>query len=327
MPAGQIPGEVAVKDASHWNGPLKGEEFPGDGLNFKSSQGICFLDDYFEYNTNQCIANSRPSGAFHFLDGSSSGANEAKWFHSCVKNTVGLSAVKLGFWIDIECRSTGFDPYKYSCYARNCLEEAEQLFGTWVGIYTAPGFWDSYIERNDWAHKHYLWNAQWVYHPEYNQVPPSYAFPWIPYDWIKYDAQHKCIKWQYEGDGNMKARENGFPGKPFTESLDFGRWMWEGRMGTLEEFQTFFQLDGCQPPIPPVIPPVTPVPEQVKIIAGGNLRLRDAPNTTTSSTKGWCKDGTIWYPEGLTVDEVGRYWYWINEEKLFFAEWLTEPVD
>jgi len=138
----------------------------------------------------------------------------------------------------------------------------------------------------------------------------------------------------------MKGKEYGFPGKPFTESLDFGRFLWEGRMGTFDEFSTFFRLTEVEPPpIPPTPPeppeppepPVEPFPEKVLITAGANLRLRDKPTVSNSATMGWCKDRTVWYPEGMTIDELGRFWYLVKDPasggNRYFAEWLTEPME
>ena len=334
--AGQILGETAVEDASLWNGGLNGLVYPGDGLNIKSSQGAFGQDPWFEFNAEECLLYGKPIGAYHFLDGDNY-RSEAKNWYDTVRLTVGLDYVKLGLWADIEKVIRSLSVWQYESYASAFLLESEQLFGRWIGIYTSPGFWNSYIARNNWAKNYYLWNAQWPYHPEYKQVPPATQLPIIPHDWNLTGARKKCILWQYEGDGNYKALAYGFPGRPYTQALDFGRFLFDGRMGTMQEFINFFDLEGGVPPQPPPFPPepepdpeppiVTPCPEKVRITAGGNLRLRNKASAATGVVVGWAKDRTVWYPEGVTVDELGRYWYWVNGQKVCFAEWLTKPIE
>jgi lysozyme len=92
-------------------------------------------------------------------------------------------------------------------------------------IYSSPGFWNSHVARNTWAHEHPLWVAHW------NTQTPT-----LPTDWSAYSTPYTFWQTHVGQDG----AEYGMQSKGLDHDVYNGEWA---------QFASEFKL--AEPPPPP----------------------------------------------------------------------------
>jgi lysozyme len=206
-------------DISKWDGNWDADKAKQAGATFvfvKASEAT-FTDPQFLVNWQKAKDAGLLRGAYHYLDYTKSGVEQANYFADLLKNDPG----ELPPVIDYELRRTDNDPSAAIGFLRDCLDQLitrTELFESasikYPMIYTGPGFWMEYGDqtKRDYWIQFPLWNAHWT----------SSNTPKIPPPWTMWQF------WQFTSKG---------PGEAFGSeclSMDMNRYN-----GTLNELMEF----------------------------------------------------------------------------------------
>jgi lysozyme len=206
-------------DISKWDGNWDAEKAKQAGATFvfvKASEST-FTDPQFLVNWQKAKDAGLLRGAYHYLDYTKSGIEQANYFADLLKDDPG----ELPPIIDYELRRTDNDPSAAIGFLRDCLDQLvtrSELFENasikYPMIYTGPGFWMEYGDqtKRDYWIQFPLWNAHWT----------SSTTPKIPPPWTMWHF------WQFTSKG---------PGEAFGSeclSMDINRYN-----GTLSELMEF----------------------------------------------------------------------------------------
>ena len=203
-------------DISKWDGNWDATKAKQAGATFafiKASQAT-LTDPQFLINWQKAKDAGLIRGAYHYLDYTKPGMDQANYFADLLKNDPG----ELPPVIDYELRRTDNNPSAALGFLRDCLDQLtirSELFEDASikrpMIYTGPAFWVEYGDqtKRDYWIQFPLWNAHWI----------TSNTPTVPQPWTMWQF------WQFTAKG---------PGEAFGSesiSMDMNRFN-----GTLNEF-------------------------------------------------------------------------------------------
>lgn len=206
-------------DISKWDGNWDANKAKQAGATFvfiKASEAT-ITDPQFQVNWQKAKDAGLLRGAYHYLDYTKPGFDQANYFADLLKNDPG----ELPPVIDYELRRTDNDPSAALGFLRDCLDQLTKRLELFENtnikrpmIYTGPGFWVEYGDqtKRDYWIRFPLWNAHWI----------SSNTPKIPPPWTMWHF------WQFSSKG---------PGEAFGSeclSMDMNRYN-----GTLNELMEF----------------------------------------------------------------------------------------
>jgi lysozyme len=206
-------------DISKWNGNWNAVKAKQAGATFvfiKASQAT-FTDPQFLVNWQKAKDAGLLRGAYHYLDYTKPGIDQANYFADLLKNDPG----ELPPVIDYELRRTDNNPSAALGFLRDCLDQMikrtelfEDASVKRPMIYSGPGFWVAYGDqtKSDYWIQFPLWNAHWT----------TSSAPLIPLPWTMWQF------WQFTSKGPGEA----FGGEGL--SMDMDRFN-----GTLNELMEF----------------------------------------------------------------------------------------
>jgi lysozyme len=183
-------------DISKWDGNWDAAKAKQAGATFafiKASQAT-FTDPLFLTNWQKAKDAGLIRGAYHYLDYTKSGIDQANYFADLLKNDPG----ELPPVIDYELRRTDNNPSAALGFLRDCLDQImkrSELFQNANSkrpmIYTGPGFWAEYgdLTKSDYWIQFPLWNAHWT----------TSATPIVPPPWSMWQF------WQFTSKGPGEA--------------------------------------------------------------------------------------------------------------------------
>ena len=177
-------------DLSHWNwsenrepdfGIIKANKF--DFVIFKATQGIWFKDEKFESGWMAALDNDLVTMIYHFFEGRSGGAEQARYCTEYAKDYLKAVNGKTIIFDDIE-RTYGEDmgqrQRRAHAFNQTIVEE-----GFETGNYSSPSLWKMLMGATplSWVNDYWQWDAHWT---------PNLS-PILPIGWTK----EKCKFWQY----------------------------------------------------------------------------------------------------------------------------------
>lgn len=171
-------------DISHWDGAVDWDTAKRAGVSFafcKASQGVDFVDEYFDRNQAEAARVGIPMGAFHYYLPYVPPINQALHFTAVAPACCGLPHV-----VDLE--ATRGISGNLGDQVRACLEEVEAQTGHRPIIYTSFDWWRQRIGDVAWALDYPLWIANYR-----SQAGPLVPLPWHPLQWAF---------WQWTEKGN-----------------------------------------------------------------------------------------------------------------------------
>jgi len=177
----------------------------------KASQST-WMDSDIIQNWQHAKDAGMPRGAYHFLDWTTTGTAQGRFFAGVLKNDSGeLTPV-----IDFECRTNNQGKKIATAELYAICNTVELALGRQVMIYTGPSYW-----REFWDGTHYDYFASrplWI--ANYEVAKPSIPTPWKTWTF-----------WQYtsKGDGLKFGAES--------KDLDMDYYN-----GTIDEFRAAFGL-------------------------------------------------------------------------------------
>ncbi len=248
-------------DISKWDGNWDADKAKQAGATFvfiKASEAT-FTDPQFLVNWQKAKDAGLLRGAFHYLDYTKSGVEQANYFADLLKNDPG----ELPPVIDYELRRTDNDPSAAIGFLRDCLDHLvsrSELFENasikFPMIYTGPGFWMEYGDqtKRDYWIQFPLWNAHWT----------SSTTPKIPPPWTMWQF------WQFTSKG---------PGEAFGSeclSMDMNRYN-----GTLNELMEFA---GMNVPVVNLNEKFESLDSKVKKLEGAISSINQNGNAAASGT-------------------------------------------
>jgi lysozyme len=206
-------------DISKWDGNWDASKAKQAGATFvyiKASQAT-YTDPQFLVNWQKAKDAGLLRGAYHYLDYTMPGIDQANYFADLLKNDPGeLTPV-----IDYELRRTDNNPSAALGFLRDCLDQMIKRSELYLDatvkrpmIYTSPGFW---VEYGDQTKSEYwiqfpLWNAHWT----------TSNTPLVPLPWTMWQF------WQFSSKG---------PGEAFgSEDLVMDMNRFNGTLNELMEF-------------------------------------------------------------------------------------------
>jgi lysozyme len=206
-------------DISKWDGNWDAAKAKQGGATFvfiKASQAT-FTDPQFLANWQKAKEAGLLRGAYHYLDYTKSGIEQANYFADLLKNDPG----ELPPVIDYELRRTDNNPSAALGFLRDCLDQLirrSELFADATVkrpmIYTNPGFWTEYGDqtKGDYWIQFPLWIAHWT----------TSSAPIVPLPWTMWQF------WQFTDKG---------PGEAFgSESLTMDMNRFNGTLNELTEY-------------------------------------------------------------------------------------------
>jgi len=206
-------------DVSKWDGNWDANKAKQAGATFvfiKASQAT-FTDIQFLANWQKAKDAGLLRGAYHYLDYTKSGIDQANYFADLLKNDPG----ELPPIVDYELRRTDNNPSAALGFLRDFLDQLtkrSELFEDSIVkrpmIYTGPGFWVEYGDqtKSDYWIQFPLWNAHWT----------TSNSPLIPLPWTMWQF------WQFTSKG---------PGQAFgSEGLSMDMNRFNGTLNELMEF-------------------------------------------------------------------------------------------
>jgi lysozyme len=206
-------------DISKWDGNWDAKKAKQAGATFvfiKASEATV-TDPQFVVNWQKAKDAGLVRGAYHYLDYTKPGADQANYFADLLKDDPG----ELPPVIDYELRRTDNDPSAALVFLRDCLDQLTKRTELFENasfkrpmIYTSPGFWVEYGDqtKRDYWIQFPLWNAHWI-----TANTPKVPSPWTMWHF-----------WQFTSKG---------PGEAFGSeclSMDMNRFN-----GTLSELMEF----------------------------------------------------------------------------------------
>ncbi len=248
-------------DISKWDGNWDASKAKQAGATFvfiKASQAT-FADPQFQANWQKAKDAGLIRGAYHYLDYTKSGVDQANFFADLLKNDPG----ELPPVIDYELRRTDNNPSAAIGFLRDCLDQLIQRTELFENmslkrpmIYTGPGFW---LEYGDQTKSEYwiqfpLWNGHWI----------SSNTPKIPAPWTMWQF------WQFTSKG---------PGEAFGSeclSMDMNRFN-----GTLNELMEFA---GIRIPVVNLNEKFESLDDRVKLLENIVTTLKQSGEVTNSGT-------------------------------------------
>ena len=206
-------------DVSKWNGNWDAKKAKQAGASFvfiKASQAT-FSDPQFAANWQKAREAGLLRGAYHYLDYTKSGLEQANYFADLLKADPG----ELPPVVDYEQTRTDNNPTAALGFLKEFLDRMIQRTELYADarikvpmIYSGPGMWAAYGDqtRPEYWLQFPLWNAHWI----------TSSAPIVPPPWTMWTF------WQYTSKG---------PGEMFgSESLAVDMDRFNGTLSELQEF-------------------------------------------------------------------------------------------
>ena len=206
-------------DISKWDGNWNAVKAKQAGATFvfiKASQAT-YTDPQFLANWQKAKDAGLLRGAYHYLDYTKPGIDQANYFADLLKNDPG----ELPPVIDYELRRTDNNPSAALGFLRGSLDQLTKRSELFLDasikrpmIYTTPGFWAEYGDqtKSDYWIQFPLWNAHWT-----TSTTPIIPLPWPLWHF-----------WQFSSKG---------PGEAFgSEDLVMDMNRFNGTLNELMEF-------------------------------------------------------------------------------------------
>ena len=206
-------------DVSKWNGNWDARKAKTAGATFvfiKASQAT-FSDPQFAANWQKAKEAGLLRGAYHYLDYTKSGLEQANYFADLLKADPG----ELPPVVDYEQTRTDNNPTAALGFLKEFLDRMIQRTELYADarikvpmIYSGPGMWAAYGDQTkpEYWLQFPLWNAHWI----------TSSAPTVPPPWTMWTF------WQYSSKG---------PGETFgSESLVVDMDRFNGTLAELEEF-------------------------------------------------------------------------------------------
>jgi GH25 family lysozyme M1 (1,4-beta-N-acetylmuramidase)/uncharacterized protein YraI len=173
-------GPVLGIDVSKWDGNWDANKAKAQGVTFvyiKATQAT-FADPQFILNWQKAKDAGLLRGAYHFLDYTKPGKDQANAFADLIKNDPG----ELPPTIDYEQRRSDNNPSAALGFLRDCLNQMITRTELYTDattkkpmLYTSPGFWAEYgdMTKADYWLQFPLWLAHWT-----TSMAPQLPAPW-----------------------------------------------------------------------------------------------------------------------------------------------------
>jgi lysozyme len=274
-------------DISKWNGTWNAAKAKAAGAEFvfmKSSQST-WTDIRFVTNWQLAKSAGILRGAYHYLDYTKPAREQANYMADLLQNDPGdLPPV-----VDYEQKRSDDNTAAARAYLREFVETLKTRGYPKPIVYTSPGFWSTYGEKDNYWAQYTLWIAHYTTAPA-----PSVPNPWLRWTF-----------WQFteKGPGEMYGTESfnvdvnrfdgslndlyAFAGLPAPASLENRVAALEQRLTAVE--QTLAGLDPTFPPPPDPEPEPNPEPdpgpepepvtELYAVCKASGLNVRSGPST------------------------------------------------
>lgn len=154
----------------------------------KATQAL-FTDNDFSISWQLAKEAGLIRGAYHYLTWSASGAKQAQYMWSVIKDDPGEFPMVVDFEMATGANAASLPTLK------SFLMAIEVLSGKIPIIYTSPGFWKSYGTKELTYLRHPLWIAN------YEVLKPMIPLPWTSWTFWQYSAK---------GDGKAYGMESGY---------------------------------------------------------------------------------------------------------------------
>ncbi len=246
-------------DISKWDGNWDATKAKQAGATFafiKASQAT-LTDPQFLINWQKAKDAGLIRGAYHYLDYTKSGVDQANYFADLLKNDPG----ELPPVIDYELRRTDNNPSAALGFLRDCLDQLTKRTELFEDasikrpmIYTGPAFWVEYGDqtKRDYWIQFPLWNAHWI-----TSNTPTVPLPWTMWQF-----------WQFTAKG---------PGEAFgSESLSMDMNRFNGTLNELMEFA------GIRIPVVNLNEKFEKIKEKVKDLEGIVSSINQTGNASAS---------------------------------------------
>ena len=270
-----------ILDQSHWNGRCYYPTAKQAGAiasfirygSINAYTGVCYTDFLLEDNVLDAVTYNFPFGAYFYMRPKFNGILQGKFFVDLLKKY----PPKLPAVVDVEEAGD----YRNIISMLQAIRDA----GFEDMIYTRQNIWDYSFPANDFWKTTKLWAARWT-SADINSPWGDGRYKFRDWDDWKF--------WQYDANGNGRAKEFGFPGYPSGDAdIDLSCYN-----GTLEQFMEEYKIDGG------VI-----VPQGAYIVNVDNLNIREYPNVS-AKILGQRRTNDIVVP----VDYGGDN-FWISDER------------
>lgn len=264
-----------------------------DFVGIKVSQGT-WVDPDYVYNWANAREHDLPRWGYHYLDWDKPAQEQAKVFASALKQ----DPPELLPVLDYEKKSGAPEKARAIAFAKVFVEEAEQLLGTELGVYTSPGFWAG------WGSTAGFWGKRKLLIANYEVETPSVPKPWENWTF-----------WQHtsHGDGLHFGAES--------KNIDLN---WYN--GTRAEMAAEFGLpelsvpspDLTPGPSPDLTPGPSPAPQEGASRGEGGVRLKVLRPVTLrmAAHTGAKKKRVLAAGEIISIDSVGGTDAWVHSAEL-----------
>jgi hypothetical protein len=212
----------------------------------KCTESNTIVDPLYEYHKAHCLTKGIATMAYHFFHGSVNVDAQIDNFLNHVGEVAGP------YWCDIEQRSNdGMPQLEVMNRAIDFCTRLKNQTKREVGIYTSPGYWNSFWQIGRDRLPFYLWEAAWINAP---YIAYKYPMPVLGFSPPKV--------WQYA------VRT------VWGDKVDCD-WF----LGTQVELDDFLNNVNVTPPVEPPLPtfPILPV---ATVITTAGLRIRTGPGDT-----------------------------------------------
>ena len=184
-------GPVVGIDISKWDGNWDANKAKAQGVTFvyvKATQAT-YADPQFILNWQKAKDAGLLRGAYHFLDYTKPGKDQANAFADLIKNDPG----ELPPTIDYEQRRSDNNPSAAIGFLRDCLNQMmarTELFAESTVkkpmLYTSPSFWAEYgdMTKADYWVQFPLWLAHWT-----TSMTPRLPAPWPMWKFWQFTAK------------------------------------------------------------------------------------------------------------------------------------------
>lgn len=190
LPGTGTSGTVEGVDVSHWQGDIEWASVAGAGIEFafvKSTEGVAYTDPKFHYNWREIGKAGLARGAYHFLDPSRDGAEQARHFLHVVGR---LHPGDLLPAVDVE-RMKRSSNRELARVLDAFTDQIRRDTGLECVLYVSPGFWKEHLlPVQETMRKQPLWIT------EYEAREPSRLTKLPPW-----------TIWQYTKEGRVTGIE------------------------------------------------------------------------------------------------------------------------
>ena len=203
--------QVNGVDVSKWQGEIDWSKCKAAGAQFaiiragsiNNGTGACYEDVQFQRNANLAPAHMTV-GFYWYFRPNWNAVKQAEFFINLIKDI----DWRIYPVVDVE-EHGGLNKTSVASAVWSFCNRITQRLNTQTMIYTSPGFWNSRVARNTWAHEHPLWVAHW-----------NTDTPILPLDWQNYGGTYTFWQTHVGQDGP----EYGMESKGLDHNVYNGNW-------------------------------------------------------------------------------------------------------